>query len=960
MIELHHISKTYYSYRRGSFQQKALHDISLSLPSKGLVFVVGKSGSGKSTLLNIVGGLDKPEKGYLLVDGKDSRAFKEKDWDRYRADCIGFVFQEYNLINELSVGDNVALACKFRFGEDNCRAKAQEALSSVGLEGFFNRRPTELSGGERQRVAIARALAKDPEAVLADEPTGALDSETAKQIFSLLRKIADSRLVVVVTHDLDFAKELGDRIITLKDGAIVFDEQRREEPAASASLIPTGLSASSFKHRLGFGSVFHLSLTYLSSKPLRLALTLLLSLTAFGFFGLADTLSSYDEVTVAANSLKESGDSLLSLEKNGEGHNLLTPEDLASVSAKTKVDFQGLNQTEQIWFSEEIPSESRALYDRLSSFYNPYTSGFIGLQAGGLLPSDCHLIAGSLPSRGDEVALTAYQYGLFEAMGYRNPIPSIDETISVEDISMDKMIGKPLYYSISGSIGGYYYISGFVDAGFDESKYEHYKNYLLGYSSAEDDETAIQRQELKDYLSSSIDTAVFVTEDQMKTIEETPLSYPLKDDVSSFISLESPIMVFSPYSLMAYSEGDENAFLFDQNQTTLADNQFIAPFESYCDAAARSYGSEAKEFTIYGEYRSNGEEETVVLPPYSFFVSLSGYAIDYISEKDYSEAYANSEFDVETYADEYYATIGSANPGISAIPEEDKPKIFELFIRDTWNNDYLLLSSEPARMYHALSFALAKQMIQRYVADYKASYFSADSFSVASSKDGTSGIQLQLVGFTVGNQDHNSCLASKTQVSSLCQDVDGFYRRAFAEMPSDVALVRNAVSLNYTSEAGWAGKFYVSNSVLSPITDITSKVTLFSALFWIASIVLAIFACVLLFNYLSVSISDKRSEIGILRSLGAGQRDVLMIFYLESVMISVISSLLSYVILFAGSSLINDSLAKSFGIMVTLMMAGPRQVALVFALSLFVATLSTLFPIIKITRESPVYSISDK
>jgi ABC-type lipoprotein export system ATPase subunit len=955
MVELHSISKTYYSYRRGSFRSKALRDVSLSLPGKGMVFVVGKSGSGKSTLLNVIGGLDRPEKGYLSVDGKDSRSFKEKDWDDYRGDYIGFVFQEYNLINELSVGGNIALACKLRFGEANCGEKVRKALSDVGLGGFSDRRPNELSGGERQRVAIVRALAKDPEAILADEPTGALDSETAKQVFSLLRKIADSRLVVIVTHDLDFAKELGDRIVTLKDGAIVSDEQRRKNFLVGETPSPTSLSASVPKHHLGFGSAFRLSLVYLCSKPFRLALTVLLSLTAFGFFGLADTLSSFDEVTVAANSLKESGDSLLSLKKTA-GLGLLTLDDLASVSAKTKVDFRGLNQTEGIHFTLDVPSASYALCDRLSSFYNSYTSGFIGLQAGEL-PSNCHLVASSLPSRDDEIALTLYQYGLFEAAGYRNPIPSVDETISAKDISMDKMIGKPLFFSLQDSPGGYYYVSGFVDAGFDGSKYEYYKNYLVNYSGAGDDEATAQRQELTDYLSSSIDTAAFVTENQMKAIEEAPLWYRPKGDVSSFISSESS-MAFSPHLLMAYSADDANAFLFGQNQATLADNQFIVPFESYCDEAATAYGGEAKEFTIYGEYCSDGKEQTVDLPPYVFFRSLPTYAINDISEKNYAEAFANGEFDVESYADKYYEGIGSANPGVSAIPEGDKPKIFQLFIQDAWNSTYVFLSSESAQKYYALSFALAKQMVERYVGEYKSSYFSVDSFYVTKEEGETNRIPLQLVGFTVGSRDFNSFLASKVQVSSLGQDVDGFYGRAFAEMPADIGLVRNVVSLNYTSEAGWAGKYYVANPVLSPIASITSKVTLFSTIFLVVSIVLAVFASVLLFNYLSVSISDKRSEIGILRSLGSRKGDVFLIFYLESLVISVISSLLSFIILFVGSSLINRSLANSFGIVVTLMMAGSRQVFLIFALSLFVATLSTLFPIIKITRESPVNSIS--
>ena len=221
MLELKKICK---SYRTGTFKQKALKDVSINFRKNEFVAILGASGSGKTTLLNIIGGLDRYDSGDLIINGKSTKKFKEKDWDRYRNNCIGFIFQSYNLIPHISILDNVEMAMTLSgVNSKTRRRKAKAALKKVGLLDHINKRPNQLSGGQMQRVAIARALVNDPEVILADEPTGALDTKTSIQIMDLIKEIASDKLVIMVTHNPDLAKEYASRIIEFKDGENIND-----------------------------------------------------------------------------------------------------------------------------------------------------------------------------------------------------------------------------------------------------------------------------------------------------------------------------------------------------------------------------------------------------------------------------------------------------------------------------------------------------------------------------------------------------------------------------------------------------------------------------------------------------------------------------------------------------------------------------------------------------------------
>ena len=221
MLKLENITKI---YEGKNFKQIALNDVTLAFRNNEFVSILGPSGSGKTTLLNIIGGLDKYTYGNLIIDGVSTRKYKERDWNNYRSNKVGFIFQSYNLINHQTVLSNVLLSLNIAGKPKKESIKlAKKVLKDVGLENYIKKKPKELSGGQMQRVAIARALVTNPDIILCDEPTGALDSQTSIQIMELLKEISKEKLVIMVTHNVTLANKYSDRVIALNDGVITYD-----------------------------------------------------------------------------------------------------------------------------------------------------------------------------------------------------------------------------------------------------------------------------------------------------------------------------------------------------------------------------------------------------------------------------------------------------------------------------------------------------------------------------------------------------------------------------------------------------------------------------------------------------------------------------------------------------------------------------------------------------------------
>ncbi|MBO6011006.1 MAG: ABC transporter ATP-binding protein, partial [Oscillospiraceae bacterium] len=296
MLELKNIIKT---YKAGDTGVTALRGVSLSFRDSEFVSVLGPSGCGKTTLLNIIGGLDRYDSGDLVINGRSTKEFSDKDWDAYRNHSVGFVFQSYNLIPHQSVLANVELALTLSgVPKEERRRRAKEALEKVGLADQIKKRPNQLSGGQMQRVAIARALVNDPDILLADEPTGALDSDTSVQIMDLLREISHDKLIIMVTHNAELAEKYSTRIVRLLDGEVVGDTL----PVAADEAAPAK-KARGGRTSMSFFTALSLSFNNLLTKKGRTFMTAFAG--SIGIIGIALILAMSTGVQRYINDVQE-------------------------------------------------------------------------------------------------------------------------------------------------------------------------------------------------------------------------------------------------------------------------------------------------------------------------------------------------------------------------------------------------------------------------------------------------------------------------------------------------------------------------------------------------------------------------------------------------------------------------------------------------------------------------------
>ena len=270
MLTVSNIKKTFYSKEE---RQDVLKNVSFSLPDKGMYFIVGKSGSGKSTLLNLIGGLDTPDSGSIEFNGLQLEKLSPKELSSYRARSIGFVFQESNLFDDLSVEDNLTIPVDRKIS----KAEIESILKRFDLFGLEKQKVNTLSGGEKQRVAIMRAVLKNPEMILCDEPTGSLDEENSKNIFTILKNLSKEKLVIVVSHDRKSAEDFGDGIIEIKDGVINLNNELKDTSDNKEN--------NKKQLKISFRKQLKIAFSLMKKRPLRLVLMFLICIISFSMIG---------------------------------------------------------------------------------------------------------------------------------------------------------------------------------------------------------------------------------------------------------------------------------------------------------------------------------------------------------------------------------------------------------------------------------------------------------------------------------------------------------------------------------------------------------------------------------------------------------------------------------------------------------------------------------------------------
>lgn len=482
MLQLIDVRKV---YKIDNFEQVALKDINIAFRKSEFVSILGPSGSGKTTCLNIIGGLDQYTDGDLIVNGKSSKSFKAEDWDAYRNNTIGFIFQSYNLISHLSVRENVEMGMTLSGVSSSERLKrAEELLIKVGLEEHMNKRPNQLSGGQMQRVAIARALANDPDIILADEPTGALDTETSVQIMELIKEIAKEKLVIMVTHNPELAEEYSDRIINFLDGEIIGDtnpykspeqtsnyELKRTSMSFMTALKSSGRNVISKKWRTG--------LTSFASSVGIIGVALVLALSNGFSQQITDyqteMLSGYPITVSEGESMSmmppappadESGDDLeayanndtiLAYDETAEGEeeahsNHLTQEYLDYVYDLDEQYVTGYSTTHAVTMPilKQVDGVATKLNLSTVSFTTyPYKDSS---DSTSYLEENFDLLAGAFPSKETELLLVVDEYNQIDANALKE-LGFDQEEIKLSDVvgTEYKLIQNDLYYKQEGN-----------------------------------------------------------------------------------------------------------------------------------------------------------------------------------------------------------------------------------------------------------------------------------------------------------------------------------------------------------------------------------------------------------------------------------------------------------------------------------------------------------------------------
>ena len=942
MLELQNLTKV---YKTKSENVVALNKVNLTFGETGMVFVTGKSGSGKTTLLNVVGGLDSFDDGDLIIKGKSFAQFKQQDFDDYRNTFVGFVFQEYNLLDEMTVEKNISLAMELQGAKKRDVARINKILEQVDLAGLNKRLPNELSGGQKQRVAIARALVKNPNIILTDEPTGALDTNSGVQVMNLLKELSKERLVIIVSHNIELAKAYADRIIEMKDGEIVRDycltrdeqsKKLRVKELHEKVIVRRGAKltdedlrilqkavennkeiqivdennfyfeqetekietktykpedAKFIKGRLGVANNLKLGLSNLKIKPIRLIVTILLCAIAFSVFGLFDTLSVYDEARLTANTLRNSDVPSIVLtstmqESNGDEYGFnLNQELIDQLNADTGLNFKGVYNISPI-----KPDETKSIANISKYYLTTKMAGVIEIadedELGRL---GMKLETGKLPEAYDEIAISSYYAWCIINYGYHGE----NFIISAEDASQlkpaDLIRQDPIVLTLSQNR---YKIVGIVDVGAIDSKFD---SILEDYANA----SGSFKTEFENYVTNSFNLYGFVKQgfvDNTFVRSNTMIQYKNPAYQYEFDALDvSGAQYFFKYDQLEKVGG--SVLFIDQSKETLEDKD---------------------------EY-------------FEILVNVQAF------EQIYSAAIADfrkvaSQSEIENLDQVYLPVLKTTQSKVEQKFDAAK-EIINLLCKSGYGSTRSSLQ---------LRTTATKRDATQYESDGSGEFLKVE---LAKTK-------YRIVGFYSGlstSINTNAIVMTESGIANLGVNVQqGAYSSVIAPSSKSNAVINTIVGLVKRTEGL---KYSSSNNVIAIITLNHDALEDMSTLFLIASGVFAVFAIAMMANYISTSITSRHEQIGILRALGTTGFDVLLIFLVESLLIAIINIALSNVITAVSCIFLNNYFEKVINVSIPLATYTIRQFWVIGGLSLAVALLASLVPILNLSRKKPIETI---
>lgn len=884
---------------------KALDGVTIDFADTGLVFLLGKSGSGKSTLLNAIGGLDTFDEGEIIIKGKSSKEFSQSDFDSYRNTFIGFIFQEYNILENFTVEKNLALAIELQGKKPN-KEEINKLLEQVDMIQYAKRKPNQLSGGQKQRVAIARALIKHPEIIMADEPTGALDSNTGKQVMETLKKLSKEKLVIVVSHDREFAEFYGDRIIELKDGKIISDVTKKEvqaqETASGIKLIDNSI-------------VYIKKGQEISDTELKKIAQIINENSKK-----ADTFISFDP---KANAELKRGASI-----NDDGNREKFEKTLEEDVKLKKYNGKSLKLIKsRLKFTDSLKMGASSLKNKVGKLIFTILLSFLAFTVFGVVD------ALSCWNRADSV---------YEAMQITNTTnivmrKTVDKGMYTSDMATLKADLEDLQerfpdHTIKGVVSqGWGGVSIELENGSVESTQNPlWQTNISGYvhmTAAEienlgftvygdlptaDNEICISKHMFDSLVKGTAnkEDSVKITEGRLSTVSRSnPINIRLGGFLEDYWGIVKVIgIVDDKTNLDKYKDMEDEEIMQD-----------------YTISQVLQYSYTRLAYTNQAQYekKSNGVSESIY------------YAMDFgQGSNSWSNWYLNSFYTIEEKLAEYDNNVDSLISNYS-ISLKDGVDITNLA------KDEIIINKWDISNY----FTDPMEKINEGLT-LKLKYDIDDENALT---------ELKIVGYSENGWSFASEECYEETLKPLYQGYEFIVSGLIGDEAADKALVN--VCENF-DENGI--KFTIQNST-TPILNMLEEILMMmtSVFVWVA-VGFAVFASLLLMNFISTSINYKKREIGVLRALGARGSDIFGIFFNESTIIALINFALASIATIAACTIINSALIAKLGMEIALLNVGIRQVALILAVSWGAAFLASLIPSLKISKKKPIDAINNR
>ncbi|MBE6692497.1 MAG: ABC transporter ATP-binding protein/permease [Ruminococcaceae bacterium] len=914
MLEIKNLTKIYRPKK--GVPVVALDRVSLKLPEKGMVFLLGKSGCGKSTFLNLLGGLDKYDNGEIIIKGVSSKKFKQKHFDSYRNTYVGFIFQEYNILEDFTVGANIALAIELQ-GRKATDEELNGILKEVDLAGYGGRRPNELSGGQKQRVAIARALVKNPKIIMADEPSGALDSVTGKQVFDTLKKLSADKLVIVVSHDRDFANEYADRIIELADGRVISDTAVSQEESVceegvifqgnTAKItagyhlteedriaineymdkINSGLEIESvsktenkrfkatdeekivysdnspfklIKSKLSLKHAFKIGASGLKHKKFRLAMTIFLSCIAFVLFGLVDTFSAYDHISATADSIYDSGIKYATISKQ--------------IRHVEEDDYE-------FWINEKITDADITQLENATGvkFKGVVTLGYSGFN------------------------------------------------FSVNLAEKDTDLGYSPFYDLTTD-----YFSGMVEVNQGDLDEKHYKIIAGRTPDGSKDEILISKYifscfQEKGYKVAGSDKAVKINNEADilgKKLMMNGAEYEIVGVIDTNLNMER-------YKAITEKKDDEDAadtiidYVLYEEFNSAVENDYTGMMMVGDGFIERYFNSSVKD--IYGENKS----------------------IAFFTERYYLEARLATRLDTVDKNKIKWLGEPKDSLGEKEIIITDRI-LTEAGISVLTNEDGSVTVDEEQTK---------KLNLQCYFEDYSKYDY---TYGIPENETLASEGEYKIVGYILSdysfdNYDDSTVVLSDGMFEKFFPKTENGYNRAIGTMPDNKRDIEKFAKVCYGEEDGI--KYPLRNPASFELDAMDEILDVLADVFLYIGIGFAVFAAILLSNFIATSISYKKQEIGILRAIGSRGNDVFRIFFAEAFIIAMINFVLACLLTGGITAVINEVLRQDVGLLITVLHFGIRQILVVLAVSVGVAAVASFLPVKKIASKRPIDAIKN-